>query len=88
MSGWLHRNCELRNILLELVVSGQLVGVATSFGLFQHSMLIVAKHFSKFIRLLLFSWPSDIIEGVKRDDCLRKDLFAEELISVVKSGQQ
>ena len=80
MNGWLHRNWELRNILLELVVTEQLVGVAITLGLFQRSVLIVAKPFLTFIRLLLILWPSDIIEGAKRDDYLRKDLFAEELI--------
>lgn len=34
MNGWLHRNWELRNILLELVVTEQLVGVETTLGLF------------------------------------------------------
>lgn len=88
MNGWLHRNWELRNILLELVVTEQLVDVAITLGLFQRSMLIVAKPFLTLIRLLLISWPSDIIEGAKRDDYLRKDLFAEELIQRSKSQQK
>ena len=66
--------------LIRVMVTGQLVGVTTTLGLFQHSMLIVAKPFSTFIRLLVIMSPSDIIEGVKRDECLRNDLFAKEII--------